>query len=165
MKLPFFQNGNFLSAGILFLNICFFTNNLLPFITEVFNVELKNQLKFWFTVHFVLDVASALLLFIIPSYFLRMLGWENIDLISARLVAAALFGIGIESFLGRKSSLDSFKTMLSLKVIWSFFAVAGIALSILQNSQGRPPAAFAILGVFICFNILWTYFLVKVRKA
>lgn len=98
-------------------------------------MELKNQLKFWFTVHFVIDVISALFLFIIPTSFLRLAGWESIDLISARLVAAAIF------------------------------AVAGIGISIIQNSQGRPPAAYIILGIFICFNILWTYYLIKVRKA
>jgi hypothetical protein len=128
-------------------------------------MELKNQLKLWFTIHFAIDVVFAAFLFLIPTGFLVFLGWKTIDPISARLVAAALFGIGIESLLGRKSSMDSFKNMLTLKVIWSFFAVTGIALSLILNAQERPAAAFGLLAVFVAFHILWVYFLLKVRKV
>jgi divalent metal cation (Fe/Co/Zn/Cd) transporter len=127
-------------------------------------MKLQKQLKFWFTVHFIVDVIFALALFIAPSAFLKSIGWIEVDPIASRLVAAALFGIGIESFLGRKSSLDSFKTMLTLKVIWSFTAVTGIGLSLIENAQQRPPAAFGLMLVFVVFHILWAYFLVKVRQ-
>lgn len=127
-------------------------------------MELKKQLRRWFTIHFVIDVVFAAALFIAPIRFLTAAGWESVDPVAARLVAAALFGIGIESLLGRNSTMDSFKTMLTLKVIWSSAAVIGIALSLIEGAQGRPLLAYGILAVFIVFNIIWTRFLVQVRK-
>ena len=128
-------------------------------------MKLLKQLSFWFTVHFVFDIISAAVIFAAPEYFMNLIGWTEIDPIATRLVAAALFGIGIESLLGRKSSLQVFRNMLRLKVIWSFSAVAGILLSLIQNAQGRPIAAFILLAVFTAFHILWDVFLIRTGKA
>jgi hypothetical protein len=59
------------------------------------------SLRSWFIVHFVADMLSALPLFIAPREVLGWLGWNAVDPIATRLVAAALFGIGIESYLAR----------------------------------------------------------------
>ena len=126
-------------------------------------LELKNSLKIWFTVHFAVDLLFALPLFLVPAVFLRLFGWESVDPVTARLVAAALLGIGIESLLARRSTLESFKSMLMLKVIWSAAAAAGIALSLIEGAHSRPPLAWFILAVFIVFNLIWFRFLVIVN--
>ncbi|HAK46606.1 MAG TPA: hypothetical protein DCO79_11900 [Spirochaeta sp.] len=127
-------------------------------------MELKKKLKTWFIIHFTIDVIFAAVLFIAPVTFLSFMGWESVDSYTARLVAAALFGIGIESLLARKSTLESFKSMLMLKVIWSAAAVIGTAISLIENAQGRPLLAWGILLIFFAFNIVWTRFFFLVRR-
>ena len=119
--------------------------------------DIKKGLRFWFILHFIADAVFALPLMITPIYFLTFLGWQSVDPVSTRLVAAALFGIGIESFLGRNSELGSFKTMLNLKIIWSATAILGFIINLLTGVQGNPPAVWAFLGIFTCFNILWIF--------
>lgn len=121
-------------------------------------------LRMWFVVHFIADMLFAIPLLLIPDLFLRGLGWQQIDPFTARITAAALFGVGIESLLGRNAGLESFRTMLNLKIIWSLSCVIGIALSLLQGAQGRPVMGWAILGVFVAFNALWTTWRLKLPK-
>ena len=85
-----------------------------------FKVRLvPKNLKVWFVVHCALDVIFAIPLLLVPVRFLHLLGWTDVDPIASRLVAAALFGIGLESFLGRNSGPESYHGMLRLKIIWS----------------------------------------------
>ena len=121
------------------------------------DMDIKKGLRFWFTVHFAADTAIAIPLMIFPTSFLTFLGWQTVDPVSARLVAAALFGIGIESLLGRNAETESFETMLNLKIIWSIAAIAGFIINLATNVQGNPPAVWAFLGIFTAFNLLWIY--------
>jgi hypothetical protein len=88
------------------------------------------SLKRWFVTHFVIDILFATPLFFFPVEFLNLLKWHTVDPLATRLVAAALFAIGIESFLGRNASIASFKNILNLKIIWSGSAVTGIIITI-----------------------------------
>ncbi len=126
--------------------------------------EVPGALRFWFLLHFVLDVAFAVPLMLKPRVFLNWAGWHYVDPIAARLVAAALLAIGIESLLGRNDGIRLFKGMLNLKIIWSFAAAAGIAVSIIQHAHNRPMFAYVILGVFIAFNLLWLYWRLRLEK-
>jgi hypothetical protein len=120
-------------------------------------------LRRWFVVHFVADVVFAVPLFLAPARFLELFGWQTIDPIAARLVAAALFGIGIESLLGRNADVESFRTMLNLKIIWSAAAVIGIGWSLLEGAQGGPIAGWAVFGIFAGFHGLWVYWRLRLR--
>lgn len=122
-------------------------------------------LRAWFVIHFAVDMLFAVPLMLIPQEFLSFLGWQTVDPIAARLVAAALFGIGIESYLGRDASLESYRGMLNLKIIWSLCAVIGTGVSMLQGAQGRPFWGWMLLGVFAAFNILWVYWRVRISNA
>lgn len=121
------------------------------------------SLSIWFFVHFVADVAIAVPLLVAPVWFLTLLGWQSVDPIAARLVAAALFGIGLESLFMRKAPLERFPPMLSLKIIWSVAAIIGFVLSLAEGVHGNPWSVWAFLGIFVAFNILWTWWLVRVR--
>ena len=114
-------------------------------------------LRTWFVVHFWADILFALPLFLAPVEVLEILGWKQIDPYTARLTAAALFGIGIESLLGRNGDVEAFRAMLNLKVIWSATAVIGIGWSLVQGPHDRPLFAWAVLGIFIAFHALWQY--------
>ncbi|MBN2045868.1 MAG: hypothetical protein JW757_12665 [Anaerolineales bacterium] len=118
-------------------------------------------LRKWFVAHFWADILFAIPLMLLPLEMLSILGWQSPDAYTARLVAAALFGIGIESWLGRNAGIESFRNMLNLKIIWSFSAVLGIAVSLAQGAQNAPLFAWVILAIFAGFNLLWVYWRVK----
>jgi hypothetical protein len=130
--------------------------------------DLKNSapkaLSIWFIIHFLIDLSIAIPLFFFPELTLELFGWENVDILMSRVVAAALFGIGIESLIGRNASLDGFKNMLNLKIIWSFTASAGIAWSMLAGAQGRPVMGWMVLATFIVFHFVWWYWRIEVGK-
>jgi hypothetical protein len=126
--------------------------------------ETPKALSFWFVVHFAADVAIAIPLLVAPSWFLTLIGWQTVDPVAARLVAAALFGIGFESLFMRRASLDRFVPMLTLKIIWSVAAIIGFIWSIIEGVHGNPWSIWAFLGIFVAFNILWTWWLAKVRS-
>ena len=126
--------------------------------------QVPNSLKIWFIIHFLVDVAFAIPLFLFPQAFLALLGWHSVDPFATRLVAAALFGIGIESFLGRNAGADSYKNMLNLKIIWSVAAFIGILVSIVQSNYTTIPLEWLLLITFFSFHLLWVYYRVKVGK-
>ncbi len=116
------------------------------------------SLRLMFVVHFVADLLFAIPLFFFPVRFLSALGWTAVDPVATRIVAAALFGIGIQSLLSRNASADAFRELLGLKMIWSATAAIGIAISALQSG---PPMAFAFAAVFAAFFGVWTTFRLK----
>ena len=121
------------------------------------NAEVPGALRVWFVIHFAVDLVFALPLMVAPELLLEGLGWQSVDPFAARLVAAALFGIGIESLLARNSRPEVFKNMLNLKIIWSLSAVVGIAISMVSAGAERPPFSWLLLGTFVAFNFVWLY--------
>lgn len=111
--------------------------------------EVPQALRNWFLVHFIIDIVFAIPLMFIPVLFLGSLGWQVVDPVAARLVAAALFGIGLESLLCYKAPVETYRSMLNLKIIWSTGAVAGLIISILQDDQGRLFVLSLLL--MVCF--------------
>ena len=126
--------------------------------------QVPAALRTWFVVHFILDVLFALPLMLAPVWSLSLLGWQSVDPYTTRIAAAALFGIGIESYLGRNAGVESFRNILTLKIIWSLAAVVGLAWSLAQGAQGRPLFAWLVLAIFVGFNILWVYWRRKLGK-
>ena len=123
-----------------------------------------SSLKVWFIIHFIIDITFAIPLFIFPNAFLDLLEWHIIDPFATRIVAAALFGIGIESYLGRNANIETYKNMLNLKIIWSAAVIIGVILTILQTSHSTTLAEGLLLLTFIFFNILWIYWRIRINK-
>lgn len=122
-------------------------------------------LRTLFVVHFLADISFAVPLLIVPESFLSVLGWNVVDPFAARLVAAALFGIGTESLLSRNAPPESFRSMLSLKIIWSSAAILGMLLTIIQYPRFRMITSYAFMLVFIVFNIVWVYWKLRLDRA
>jgi len=122
-------------------------------------------LRMLFVVHFLADIAFAVPLLLMPERFLSVLGWTVVDPFAARLVAAALFGIGTESLLSRNAPPESFRSMLSLKIIWSSAAVLGMLVTIIQYPRFRIVTSYAFMLVFIVFNIVWVYWKLRLARA
>ena len=129
------------------------------------NNQVPSALKKWFVLHFVADIIFAIPLFIIPVQFLTALGWQSIDPVTTRMVAAALFGIGGESLLARNASVDSYNTMLSLKIIWSAFAVIGLSWALFTGLFANYIIGISLLVIFVAFNILWTYWKFRLKYS
>ncbi len=109
-------------------------------------------LRRWFVAHFIADILVAVPLMIAPTHVLAWFGWTTVDPVATRLVAAALFGIGIESYLGRNATADVFRGMLNLKIIWSSTAVAGSLWSVIE---GAPVATWGVFAIFAGFLGVW----------
>ena len=121
-----------------------------------------NSLRAWFVVHFAADMLFGVPLLFFPHSLLTLLGWTTYDPLTARLVGAALMGIGLESLLGRNASAETFRAMLNLKVIWSSSAIFAIAAALLE---GSPPLAWAFLAIFVVFWCVWVYYRLKLQHA
>ena len=114
------------------------------------------SLRIWFMIHFVIDFAFAIPLLLAPVWFLTLFSFDHPDPFTARLVGAALLGIGGESLLGWEGSPEAFRAMLNLKIIWSLAAIGGIILTLIFS--GGPVMAYIILLLFACFSGLWIYY-------
>ena len=114
------------------------------------------SLRFWFVIHFVVDFIFAIPLMIAPVWLLTLFGFETADPFTARLVGAALLGIGGESLLGWNGTIEAFRAMLNLKIIWSLAAILAIILTLVTT--GGPLMAYMILLVFAAFSGLWMYY-------
>lgn len=125
--------------------------------------EVPTSLRKWFVVHFVADIVFGIPLFLFPVKFLSFLGWGTVDPIATRIVASALFGIGIESYLGRKNGLESFLGMLNLKIIWSLSTLAGILISYFQGMV-ETFFVWVVFAVFLVFNFIWLYWKNKLMR-
>ena len=114
------------------------------------------SLRFWFVIHFVVDFIFAIPLLIAPVWLLTLFGFETADPFTARLVGAALIGIGGESLLGWNGTVEAFRAMLNLKIIWSLAAIFSIILTLVIT--GGPIMAYLILLVLAVFSGLWMYY-------
>ena len=122
--------------------------------------SVPRALRAWFVVHFVADIAFALPLLVAPVAFGGLLGFAHIDPVTARLVGAALVGIGTESLLCRNDGRERYQTMLRLKVLWSSTAWLGLLVSALE---GAPPMTWGLFGIFISFCALLSYWAWRLR--
>ena len=119
------------------------------------------SLRTWFVIHFLVDMLAAIPLFVAPQAVLGWLGWATVDPLATRAVAAALFGIGIESYLGRDGSREALVGMLRLKVIWSATAALGAFWSLLT---GGPAAGWVVFAIFVAFHALWLRYLIVLTR-
>jgi hypothetical protein len=93
-----------------------------------------------------------------PEAFLQLFGWRVVDPIATRVIAAALLGIGIQSYLGRNESGETFRAMLNLKLIWSISAWLGIFATAVLLGGNAPFGAWILGGVFVVFSGVWAHY-------
>jgi len=109
------------------------------------DAAVPGALRRWFVAHFAVDWIVGIPLFVAPQQLLSLFGWHPVDPIATRLFAAALLGIGGQSWLGRDGGKQEFRGMLKLKIIWAASASFGLLAGVVS---GGPPLAWLGLGVF-----------------
>ena len=137
----------------------------MPAQAEIDSGRIPAALRVAFVVHCVVDVVFALPLMFVPVPFLTWLGWPAVDPITTRLVAAALLGIGVESWLGRHAGPASYRGMLNLKIIWSAGAVAGLIASLVGLGKEAPLIGWSLVVIFAVFNGLWIFWRLRLPRA
>lgn len=119
------------------------------------------SLRVWFLIHFVIDLLFGLPLLLAPKWFLPIFSFPAENLLLARLVGAALFAIGMISFLASKSSRETFQTLLTFKILWSSAAILGLIISLREGAQ---KSAWLFLGIFVLFFFVWNYWKRALKK-
>lgn len=118
-------------------------------------------LRNWFKLHFVIDMVFALPLLFAPAWTLTLLGLDVTGTLTARLVGAALIGIGGASLWMHKGSKAQFLTMLELKLLWSGSAMVALLLAL---AGGAPlHSTGAIFLIFLIFFFVWLHYFKKLK--
>ena len=123
--------------------------------------SVPTSLQTWFLIHFLVDMVFAIPLLISPEWTLGLFGLEGESMISARLVGAALIGIGGNSLLMNKQGKEHFLAMLNLKILWSGAAIVALALEL---AQGGSPTLWIVLAIFFGFALLWNVYAVRLSR-
>jgi len=120
------------------------------------NMDLRrfNGQGYWFLIHGIVDLILAIPLMVAPVAFLEWLGWVDVDVFTARIVAAALIGIGVESLLAYRAEFHAIKAMLNLKIIWAVAGIVGTIWSAIA-SEATPWGMWLIVALFAIFLISW----------
>ena len=113
------------------------------------------SLRTWFKIHFAVDMLFATPMMVAPVWTVGLLGFPVADPFTTRLVAAALFAIGGVSLLLNKQGLQFYRTMLTLKLLWSSTAVVGLVWTTLQTPV---VMGWVLAGIFAVFFVLWMYY-------
>ncbi len=117
--------------------------------------DVPPALRRWFVAHCIVDVVFAIPLMVTPTLFLEAVGIQSQDTVLPRLVAAALFAIGLQSWVGRNEGRDAFRAMVNLKIIWASAAVAGMVWSL---ADGADAVVWAFIAPFAAFLGVWVYY-------
>jgi len=124
-------------------------------------IEVPDSLRVWFGVHAVVDLVAGLPLLIAPEVMLPRLGWTVVDPVAARLVGAALVGIGVTSWRTRKAGGAVIRALVGLKVVWSASAILALVLAI---ARGAPELTFLFLSIFLAFCGVWSHHAIRFRQ-
>jgi len=123
------------------------------------NKDVPKYLRLWFLIHFIIDMLFAIPLIFFPKFILEFFNFQGQTAL-ARLVGAALIGIGGMSFFSYKSDRECYKSMLTLKIIWSGAAITGLLCSVFA---GESIKLWYLIGIFFIFFLVWVYYKVKLE--
>ena len=97
-----------------------------------------------------------------PAWLLGLFNFSTStpELVMARLVGAALIGIGGTSLFNYNKTKESYNIMLTLKILWSTAAVIGLLIS---TFMGAPKTIWIITITFAVFSGIWWYYKLKIK--
>ena len=119
-------------------------------------MNVSKSLRFWFKIHFLVDLLVAVFLIFFTAWTLQLFGFVNENLVFVRVVGAALLGIGGASLFTKTK--DQFEVMLNLKIIWSVSAIAVILYGIIVT---KNYWLWLFVVIFAIFSAAWIYYKIK----
>jgi hypothetical protein len=119
------------------------------------SMVVQKSLKNWFVAHFIIDIVFALPLMFFPEWVLNLFMFSSDETVLARVVAAALIGVGTVSLVMKNANRDSYIALLNMKLIWSASAVLGLVLGYIET---RNVFIWLWIIVFIIFFAVWGYY-------
>ena len=123
-------------------------------------ITIPKSLQIWFIIHFIVDVIFAIPLIFFPIWILDLFGLPASESVMARLVGAALIGIGGASLFSYKKTKESYDILLTLKLLWSSAAVIGLLLAVYS---GAPNTIWLIIAIFLIFFFIWLYYKNRIK--
>lgn len=117
---------------------------------------MSSGLRTTFLVHAIIAVLLGLAYILIPEMVGSMLGWDMSDP-AYRLLGAAVFAIGVSSWLAYKAGVwGEVKITVQFEIVWTVLGAAVTGWVLLTG--GLPVAAWLNFAVFVIFAILFSYF-------
>lgn len=127
---------------------------------NTFNMKkISKSLETWFLIHFALDYLFGIPLLFAAAWTTSLFGFSTENLLFARMIGAALLGIGGISFIAHKAGIEVYKNLLTMKLIWSGTAIIALIISIVE---GAPKATWLFFGIYAFFFFLWLYYRRKI---
>lgn len=124
---------------------------------------LFKNLKKWFIAHFIIDLIFAIPLILTPKTILSIIGINEAGaLLSTKIVGCALIAIGGNSFLMRNSNIETYKSMLRLKMLWSGSIIFSILASL---TELKIQTSIFLLSTFTGFFCVWAYYFKKLTQS
>lgn len=124
----------------------------------MFGKKVPKYLRVWFLIHFVVDVIFAIPLIFFPVWFLSSFAFPADEAVMARLVGAALIGIGGASLFANKKGWETYDILLTLKILWSVSAIVALMISFFLTMN---PVLWLLIIIFGGFSGIWTYYKFK----
>ena len=121
---------------------------------------IPRSLKIWLFADFVINFIFAAPSFIAPKQFAGILNLPLLDPLGARMIAAAIIAISGISLIYLNGDPLSLKTIIDIKIIWSFAAMMAVAVSLTENLS--MTGWIMLLVFFISFGI-WIYYKVNLQ--
>jgi hypothetical protein len=121
------------------------------------NQKISSGLKTLFLVHFILALLFGLLYLFIPDFFFGMFGVTIPDLNPYRLIGAAVFSLGISSWLCYQAGeWEQVKILVQLEMLWPILGALVIIYGILFAGL---PAVFWINAIILAgFGLAFIYY-------
>ncbi len=117
-------------------------------------MTVSKALRGMFVFHFFMDMVFAVPLLVFPSQTLAFFGIVGEPLL-ARIIGAALVGIGGASLIERNSTKEAYNAMLTVKLLWSATASASLLYAAVASGN---PALWILFLVFAIFCATWAWF-------
>ena len=76
------------------------------------------------------------------------------------MIGAALLGIGGFSLIAHKAGIETYKNLLTMKLIWSGTAIIALIISI---AEGALKATWLFFGIYAFFFLLWKSYRKNIR--
>ncbi len=119
------------------------------------------SLRVWFFVHFVVDIVFAIPLLFFPVWFLNIFMFPVDETITARLVGAALIGIGGASFFAHRRGFEAYDILLTLKILWSLGAILALVLGFVATMN---LLIWLVIVIFAVFSGIWIYYKQRINS-